>query len=75
IKQSGADPSLSFNEIRAQIVSHFDRTEQQKMRELLQKQKLGDEKPSTALRRLKNLAPGNESLVRFQFLEVLSQKL
>jgi hypothetical protein len=72
IEDAGVDVAASFAQIRSRILSHYDETQDQKLRKLLSEQVLGDQKPSQALRKLQNLAGGkNENLVRLRFQDML----
>lgn len=75
LKVSGTDMSWPYDQIKRQIITHFDQSDEQKLRELLSKQTLGDDKPSTVLRRMQHLAPGDEKVVRFRFMEILPQQV
>jgi hypothetical protein len=58
IRDTGVDVTADFDTIRDRIITHFDDTQDQKLRKLLDQQELGDQKPSTALRRLQDLSGG-----------------
>lgn len=71
LKKTGINTAWSYQEIKNRIIAHYDHTDQQKLRELLTNQVLGDRKPSTALREMLALAPGQEELVRHRFFQIL----
>ena len=71
LRDSGANVTGTYEEIKNCLISHCDDTEDEKLRQALQQQSLGGERPSTVLRRLRNLAPGSDKLVRLRFLEMM----
>ncbi len=75
IRECGADVTADFNTIKQSIITHFEDSQAQKLRKLLNQQELGDHKPSTALRKLEQLAPGNDSLIKLRFLEMLPREI
>jgi hypothetical protein len=73
--ESGVDYNASYEAIKQKIIAHCDDSQDQKLRKLLGEQKLGEQKPSTALRKLQALGQGNEKLVRLRFLEIMPKEV
>lgn len=72
---SGIKLNSTYEEIKNAIIKHCDDSQDKKLKKLLEKQSLGDQKPSTVLRKLQELGQGNESLVRLRFLEILPENV
>lgn len=75
LKLAGVDASSSYEEIKQCILKHFDETQEQKLRKMLSQVSLGDQKPSTVMRQMLELAAGNEDVVKLKFMEILPEQI
>lgn len=64
-----------YDSLRRRILESFDESSESKLRRLLRGHSMGDEKPSTYLQRLRNLAGGqcSETILKTLFLEQMPE--